>query len=108
MRLGIGFRKGIADPAAARRKAAAERAMAAAMPAYAAVLAREAVADAGVTVAGSPDAIGEQLTALEQLGVTDFTGMLFGTDQQQRQTIDALAELRATRPRSRDTNLAFR
>jgi len=82
------------DEAGARGRIGEQFALAGQVPEYRAVLEREGVAGpADAAVVGDRDALSRQLGRLADAGVTDVIASPFGDADDQRRTIDALADL---------------
>ena len=82
------------DPDSARAKAAEVFALYGNLPSYRAMLDREgAEGPADVVMAGDASSVQAQIGRLEDMGVTEFLGAPFGSADQIRASVGALAEL---------------
>ncbi len=88
------------DVAGARERVNETFAIYATLPSYAAMLAREGVAEpAGVALIGSRDAVMDQLHGVAEAGVSEFSVVAVGTADEQEATFEvALQYERETRP----------
>jgi F420-dependent oxidoreductase-like protein len=82
------------DEDAVRERVAARFAMAGQVPEYRAMLDREGVAGpADVVVVGDEGSVARQIGRLRDAGATEFMAAPFGTAEEQRRTIDVLADM---------------
>ena len=82
------------DPDGARTAAATTFAIYGQLPSYRAMLAREgADGPADVAIVGDEAAVGAQVDALRDLGVTDFVASVFGSADDRARTYAYLASL---------------
>jgi len=82
------------DVAAAREKAAELFAIYGGLPSYRAMLDREGAAGpADVAIVGTKDEVSAQVRRFADIGASDFAGAPFGTAEEIRASVDALAEL---------------
>jgi alkanesulfonate monooxygenase SsuD/methylene tetrahydromethanopterin reductase-like flavin-dependent oxidoreductase (luciferase family) len=85
------------DVAAAREKAAELFAIYGTLPSYRAMLDREGAAGpADVAIVGTKDEVSAQVRRFADIGATDFAGAPFGTADEIRDSVGALAELVGT------------
>ncbi len=94
-RIGVGLPVCVTtDQAAARATASELYAMYGHLPSYRAMLDREGAAGpADVAVIGTAAEVGGRLRQLADIGTTDFVGAPFGTPDEIRASVDALAEV---------------
>jgi alkanesulfonate monooxygenase SsuD/methylene tetrahydromethanopterin reductase-like flavin-dependent oxidoreductase (luciferase family) len=82
------------DAGAARAKAAELFAIYGGLPSYRAMLDREgAEGPADVAIVGTKDEVSAQIRRFTDIGATDFVGAPFGTADEIRASVGALAEL---------------
>jgi alkanesulfonate monooxygenase SsuD/methylene tetrahydromethanopterin reductase-like flavin-dependent oxidoreductase (luciferase family) len=80
------------DPAGARAKAAEEYALYGHLPSYRAMLDREGAAGpADVAIVGTASEVTAQVKRFADIGATDFCGAPFGTADQIKASVGALA-----------------
>jgi hypothetical protein len=80
------------DETGVRQRIGTRYALAGQVAEYRAVLDREGAAGPGdVVVAGDERAVGRQLGRLRDAGVTDLLAVPYGTDDEQRRTLELLA-----------------
>jgi 5,10-methylenetetrahydromethanopterin reductase len=88
------------DPDGARARANRVLAIYGQLPSYRAMLDREGAKEPGdVAVAGNEDAVGAQISALEEAGVTDFVALEYSHGDDQLRTRALLASLAQQAPR---------
>ena len=81
------------DPEGAKERINNDFALYATLPSYAAMLEKEGVSDpAGASLIGSAQQVLEQLHALAESGVSEFSGVPSGTDEEREAALDALIE----------------
>ena len=92
-RVGVGLPVCVSDDADAARATAAEVfAVYGHLPSYRAMLDREGVeGPADVAIVGNPSEVRSQIRRLADIGVTDFCGAPFGSAEQIKASVDAIA-----------------
>jgi F420-dependent oxidoreductase-like protein len=86
-----------ADPSGARERLNKDYAVYGTLPSYAAMIEREgASSPADVSLVGSRDQVLEQLHALAEAGVTEFSGAPSGTSDEREGAIEALLDYQKT------------
>lgn len=94
-RIGVGLPVCVTnDAAAAREKASEVFAIYGQLPSYRAMLDREGAAGpADVAIAGTEDQVKDEVRRLADIGVTDFCGAPFGSSEEVKASVGALAAL---------------